>query len=185
MCSEYMYQPGVHNKYLFLLYTRKLHIFGISFLWKKSSRASLLSVVFRWAQFAPPADTWECLGIFLLPQLEGWDTTGKSGMLLYILHCIENVLPTTKHYLVPNASSVTTDKSYSPTGRTGTSSSGENLSEEWILESLNLKKDAEFGHRPRGIWRRKWQLTQIFLPGKSHRQRSLVGQSPWGSQSQT
>ena len=27
--------------------------------------------------------------------------------------------------------------------------------------------------------RRKWQLT-VFLPGKSHGQRSLVGYSPWG-----
>ena len=24
-------------------------------------------------------------------------------------------------------------------------------------------------------WRRKWQPTPVFLPGKSHRQRSLVG----------
>ena len=53
-------------------------------------------MVFRWEQFAPPADTWECLGIFLLPQLEGWDTTGKSGMLLYILYYIENVPPYNK-----------------------------------------------------------------------------------------
>ena len=30
------------------------------------------------------------------------------------------------------------------------------------------------------IWRRKWQPTLVFLPGKSHRQRSLVGFSPWG-----
>ena len=29
-------------------------------------------------------------------------------------------------------------------------------------------------------WRRKWQSTLIFLPGKSHGQRSLVGYSPWG-----
>ena len=29
-------------------------------------------------------------------------------------------------------------------------------------------------------WRRKWQLTPVFLPGKSHRQRSLVGNSLWG-----
>ena len=29
-------------------------------------------------------------------------------------------------------------------------------------------------------WRRKWQLTPIFLPGKSHGQRSLVGYSPRG-----
>ena len=29
-------------------------------------------------------------------------------------------------------------------------------------------------------WRRKWQPTPEFLPGKSHRQRSLAGYSPWG-----
>ena len=29
-------------------------------------------------------------------------------------------------------------------------------------------------------WRRKWQLTPVFLPGKSHGQRNLVGYSPWG-----
>ena len=29
-------------------------------------------------------------------------------------------------------------------------------------------------------WRRKWQPTLVFLPGKSHGQRGLVGYSPWG-----
>ena len=29
-------------------------------------------------------------------------------------------------------------------------------------------------------WRRKWQSTPVFLPGKSHGQRSLVVCSPWG-----
>ena len=29
-------------------------------------------------------------------------------------------------------------------------------------------------------WRRKWQPTLVFLPGKSHRQRSLAVYSPWG-----
>ena len=29
-------------------------------------------------------------------------------------------------------------------------------------------------------WRRKWQPTPVFLPEKLHRQRSLVGYSPWG-----
>ena len=29
-------------------------------------------------------------------------------------------------------------------------------------------------------WRRKWQLTPVLLPGKSHGWRSLVGCSPWG-----
>ena len=28
-------------------------------------------------------------------------------------------------------------------------------------------------------WRRVWQPTPVFLPGKSHGQRSLVGYSPW------
>ena len=29
-------------------------------------------------------------------------------------------------------------------------------------------------------WRRKWEPTPVFLPGKSHGQKSLVGYSPWG-----
>ena len=29
-------------------------------------------------------------------------------------------------------------------------------------------------------WSRKWQLTVLFLPGKSHGQRSLKGYSLWG-----
>ena len=29
-------------------------------------------------------------------------------------------------------------------------------------------------------WRRKWQPTPIFLPGKSHGQRNPVVSSPWG-----
>ena len=28
-------------------------------------------------------------------------------------------------------------------------------------------------------WRRKWQYTPVFLPGKSHGERSLAGYSPW------
>ena len=30
------------------------------------------------------------------------------------------------------------------------------------------------------LWRRKWQPILVFLPGKSHGQRSLEGFSPWG-----
>ena len=29
-------------------------------------------------------------------------------------------------------------------------------------------------------WRRKWQCTPVFLPGKFHGQRSLAGCGPWG-----
>ena len=28
-------------------------------------------------------------------------------------------------------------------------------------------------------WRRKWQTAPVFLPGKSHGQRTLAGYSPW------
>ena len=34
-------------------------------------------------------------------------------------------------------------------------------------------------------WKRKWQPTPIFLPGKSHGQRSLEGYSPWATESDT
>ena len=35
-------------------------------------------------------------------------------------------------------------------------------------------------------WRKKWQPSPVFLPGKSHGQRSLAGHSPWGQrESQT
>ena len=30
------------------------------------------------------------------------------------------------------------------------------------------------------LWRRKWQPTPVFLPGKSHGQGSLADYSPWG-----
>ena len=35
----------------------------------------------------------------------------------------------------------------------------------------------ELGRFP---WRRKWQPTPVFLPGKFHGQRSLACYSPWG-----
>ena len=37
----------------------------------------------------------------------------------------------------------------------------------------------EFGDPPQH-WRRKWQPTQVFLPGESRGRRSLAGYSPWG-----
>ena len=29
-------------------------------------------------------------------------------------------------------------------------------------------------------WRREWLPTPVFLPGEFHKQRSLLGYSPWG-----
>ena len=41
--------------------------------------------------------------------------------------------------------------------------------------------DSRFNPWVRKIpWRRKWQPTTVFLPGKAHGQRSLVCYSPWG-----
>ena len=40
-----------------------------------------------------------------------------------------------------------------------------------------MKVRSQVGKVP---WRRKWQPTPVFLPGKSHGRRSLVGYSPWG-----
>ena len=34
-------------------------------------------------------------------------------------------------------------------------------------------------------WRRKWQPTPVFLPGKSHGQRTVAGYNPWGHKDQT
>ena len=42
---------------------------------------------------------------------------------------------------------------------------------------LEWAGDAWVGKIP---WRRKWQPTLVFLPGKSHGQRSLLGYRPWG-----
>ena len=41
-------------------------------------------------------------------------------------------------------------------------------------------------HKRHGFhpWRRLWQPTPVFLPGESHRQRSLVGYSIWVAKSQ-
>ena len=45
------------------------------------------------------------------------------------------------------------------------------------LQCRRLGLDPWVGKIP---WRRKWQSSAVFLSGKSHGQRSLVGYSPWG-----
>ena len=55
---------------------------------------------------------------------------------------------------------------------------------QWLSgkESAFNAGDTDWVQSPSGRfpWRRKWQPTPVFLPGKSHRQRSLVGYSPRG-----
>ena len=68
-------------------------------------------------------------------------------------------------------------------------SSGTNIV-EWMISGLPWwlsGKESTCRWRRRGFdpwvrkipWRKKWQPTPVFLPGKSHGQ-SLVGYSPWG-----
>ena len=67
------------------------------------------------------------------------------------------------------------------------------MNHEWTSQWLNGKESA-CQCRRYGIhgfntwmgkipWRRKWQPTLVFLPGKSHRLRSLADCSPWGRKS--
>ena len=50
----------------------------------------------------------------------------------------------------------------------------------WLSDNLQCRKH-RFDPWARKIsWRRKWQPTPVFLPGKCHGERSLADYSPWG-----
>ena len=55
----------------------------------------------------------------------------------------------------------------------------------WCLSSKQFACNAGDAYRRCGFrvrkmpWKRKWQPSSVFLPGKSHGQRSLVAYSPW------
>ena len=51
------------------------------------------------------------------------------------------------------------------------------LQSMWLQE-LDTTKQLHFSFPL--VWRRKWQPTTVFLLGKSHGWRSLVGYNPWG-----
>ena len=73
-------------------------------------------------------------------------------------------------------------KAYRLLGTKGTSSGDLIYSIMKWYSSKNLHaKRCEFNPWVRKIsWRSKWQPTAVLLPGKSHRQRSLMGYSPCG-----
>ena len=59
------------------------------------------------------------------------------------------------------------------------------MTSQLALVVKNLPANVEdmiYGFDPwfENCWRRKWQPTPIFLPGKFHGQRSLAGYTPWG-----
>ena len=49
-------------------------------------------------------------------------------------------------------------------------------SKEFACQCSRYRLDPWIGKIP---WRRKWQPTAVFLPGKSHGQKGLVGYSSW------
>jgi len=58
----------------------------------------------------------------------------------------------------------------------------------WLLncsksnpDLLQCRKSAFDSWVGKICWRREWQPTPVFLPGESHKQRSLAGYSSWGS----
>ena len=54
---------------------------------------------------------------------------------------------------------------------------------EWLSgkeSAWNSRDVSSIPELPEIPWRRKWQLTAVFLPGKFHGQRSLAGYSPRG-----
>ena len=63
-------------------------------------------------------------------------------------------------------------KGYKIRGFTGSS-----LDKEPTCQCMRCSFDPWVGKIP---WRREWKPTPISLPGESHGQRSLVGDSPWG-----
>ena len=64
---------------------------------------------------------------------------------------------------------------------------------KWERQTERQARDTSAAHKRHGFgpwvgkipWKREWQPTPVFLPGKSHGQRSLVGYSPWGAKSRT
>ena len=57
------------------------------------------------------------------------------------------------------------------------------LSAWWLSDKDSTCRCRRYGFNPwvgKILWRRKWQPTSVYLPGKSHGQRSQASYSPWG-----
>ena len=60
------------------------------------------------------------------------------------------------------------------------------VAQSWTQLKRHSSSSSRFDSWVRKIpWRRKWQPTSVFLPGKSRGQRSLADDSPWDHKSQT
>jgi len=53
---------------------------------------------------------------------------------------------------------------------------------QWVKNPAVTRRCKRLGFNPwvrKTPWRRAWQPTPVFLPGESHGQRRLAGDSPW------
>ena len=130
--------------------------------WRRAWRApGVLSRPLPARVLAKRPETWICL--LLLPR------PSRAHI----------VLPSRRHLLSKRASDWRPPQS-SPPVLCLRSSFGGGFPGNLVLQNLQCRRlgfDPWVGKIP---WRRKWQPTPGFLPGKSLGQRSLVGYSPWG-----
>ena len=58
--------------------------------------------------------------------------------------------------------------------------SGVSLMVQWVKNPPTMHETQFWSLGHKDPWRRKWQPTRVFLPGKFHGQKSLEGYSSWG-----
>ena len=93
-----------------------------------------------------------------------WHTVSHTCVLfklLYFVYSIQYCTWVQNLYCKPRMSSMTRKKSYYP------DMTGSFFQEGWYPRVRKIP------------WRRKWQPTPVFLPGKFHGHRSLVGYTLW------
>ena len=98
----------------------------------------------------------------LWPRIEFFSSRGQESWCLFVIP--QQLFNITRR----NVLRVAEDNIYLPRWLSGKESN---------CQCRSLWLNPWGGNMPR---RRKWQPTPVFLPEKSHGQRSLVGYSPWG-----
>ena len=109
-------------------------------------------------------------------ELQSPSTAGKAFFCCFRILCVSLVLLSLEKGTATHSSILWLSNSHTHTHTQCYSSP----------RGASVKESACQGRRHRRHWvrkipwRRKWHLIPVFLPGKSHGQRSLAGYSPWG-----
>ena len=137
-----------------------------------------IHIAIHWASFPcssavkyPPANAGHA---GLIPGLGRFLGEGNGNPLQY--SCLENSIDTGAWQATIQGVSKSWTKLSNYTFK------GSYLSDkEFTCQCRRHRRRCELDPRVKKIpWRRKWQPNPVFLPGKSHRQRSQAGYSPWG-----